>query len=584
MADPEIELTKHSLPLSESSDAEKERVMYLYDETSTRHNSGSTGKEKEILPNSTSYHENISPTSGDILPLEHLYLAFDTELPIPAIDALSQQSRNNLPLPPDLSHFANPFEWPSSRKSFILWISCIATCFTAFSAGAYSPGSKQMEREWDVSHVAILVGITTFTMGFAIAPMVLAPFSELNGRKPVFIVTGFLFAFSQLCCGITRSYGGLLVARFFVGVGGSTFSTMVGGVVSDIYQSSDRNAPMALFSGAALFGTGLGPLICGFIAQNIYFRWMFYVQAIVDGTLILILAIFFKETRGSVILSRKATALNKWYSALEDAGCPGVWMHDAHANSVRRIRWKVAADEQRASIAKMISVSLSRPFHLLLTEPILFSFSLWVSFSWAVLYLTLAAIPLVFNSVYQFNVQAFGAVFASLSIGALIFTPIAIFQERLASKHPMYRFLESPKAPEHRLLFACFESLLLPIGLFIFGWTARPHISPAIPALGLAIATMGIFSIYLATFNYLADVYGQYASSALAAQSFCRNVAGGVLPLVTGAMFHHLGIGKASSVLGSIGLGLGTVPWILLIFGAKVRSWSPFAVSGEGLR
>ena len=33
---------------------------------------------------------------------------------------------------------------------------------------------------------------------------------------------------------------------------------------------------------------------------------------------------------------------------------------------------------------------------------------------------------------------------------------------------------------------------------------------------------MGIFSIYLAVFNYLADTYHRYASSALAAQSFCK--------------------------------------------------------------
>ena len=79
--------------------------------------------------------------------------------------------------------------------------------------------------------------------------MVMAPFSEIRGRRPVFIATGILFVICQLCCAITRSYGGMLVARFFGGVGGSTFSTMVGGVISDIYHDEDRNAPMALFSG-----------------------------------------------------------------------------------------------------------------------------------------------------------------------------------------------------------------------------------------------------------------------------------------------------------------------------------------------
>jgi MFS family permease len=115
----------------------------------------------------------------------------------------------------------------------------------------------------------------------------------------------------------------MLVVRFFVGVGGSTFSTMVGGVVSDIYHAQDRNTPMALFSGAALFGTGFGPLVCGFIAQNTTWRWIFYTQTISCGTMVALICVVFKETRGSVLLSRKAKALNKWYEAREAGGSHG---------------------------------------------------------------------------------------------------------------------------------------------------------------------------------------------------------------------------------------------------------------------
>lgn len=65
-----------------------------------------------------------------------------------------------------------------------------------------------MEAEWHVSQVASLVGITTFTSGFAIGPMFLAPFSEIYGRKPVFIATAILFAICQVCCAVTRLYSG----------------------------------------------------------------------------------------------------------------------------------------------------------------------------------------------------------------------------------------------------------------------------------------------------------------------------------------------------------------------------------------
>lgn len=221
-----------------------------------------------------------------------------------------------------------------------------------------------MASYWNVSHVAILVGITTFTTGFAVAPMVLAPFSELNGRKPVFIGTGVLFVLCQLCCAVTRSYGGMLAARFFAGVGGSTFSTMVGGVISDIYEHDERNAPMALFSGASLFGTGLGPLVSGAVAQHLDWRWVFYLQVISGGMVICAVVLFFRETRGSVLLSRKARLLNAWYEAREEAGSIGMYVASDEQGKpdVQRVRWKVKADEERDSLAKMMAISCYRPF------------------------------------------------------------------------------------------------------------------------------------------------------------------------------------------------------------------------------
>jgi multidrug resistance protein len=452
------------------------------------------------------------------------YLTFETSLPHPTTIHPTLPNQSPPPEPPNLAKYTDPFKWKESRKNLTIWVACVITALTAFSAGAYSPGVGQMMAEWHISSVAALVGITTFTTGFAIAPMVLAPFSEINGRRPVFIASGLLFVLCQLCSGLTRSYAGMLVVRFFVGVGGSTFSTMVGGVVADIYHAEDRNTPMALFSGAALFGTGLGPLVSGFVAQNTSWRWIFYMQAIADGIMVALIIVIFKETRGSVLLSRRAAALNTYYDAREAAGYYGFDMAAGDDKSTvvsQRIRWKVKSDEERASLARMISLSLYRPFHLLFTEPVVFWFSLWVAFSWAVLYLTLAAIPLVFQSNHGFSLQQANSVFAAMCIASILSSILSIYQEKLARK---YGKLAS--SPEGRLYFACVESACMPIGLFMFGWSSFRSVHWIVPAIAIGIATVGIFAIYLSTFNYLADTYHRYASSALAAQSFCRNMLG----------------------------------------------------------
>jgi hypothetical protein len=80
-----------------------------------------------------------------------------------------------------------------TRKTLMVWLSCISTVVAAYSAGSYASATAQCTIEWGVSDVAFNVGITTFTTGFGVAPMVLAPLSEINGRRPVFIATGVLF-------------------------------------------------------------------------------------------------------------------------------------------------------------------------------------------------------------------------------------------------------------------------------------------------------------------------------------------------------------------------------------------------------
>lgn len=141
------------------------------------------------------------------------------------------------------------------------------------------------------------------------------------------------------------------------------------------------------------------------------------------------------------MLSRKAHVLNQWYEEREKAGYVGVEVlsESGEKGAKQRIRWKVKSDEERESLGKMIRISFFRPFCelclpkqrlielsdlfsvLLFTEPVVFWFSLWISFSWAVLYLTFTAVPLVFSVSHGFDVQQSGAVFACKSTG-LVFT------------------------------------------------------------------------------------------------------------------------------------------------------------------
>jgi multidrug resistance protein len=456
--------------------------------------------------------------------LEWRYMTFSSDIPTCAVRR--DNSDDALPPCPDLRKYDNPFDWPRFRKKWMTYLSCSVNAIAAYASGSYASPEDQLRQKWNVSHVTYNLGITVFTIGFGVAPMILAPFSEVNGRKPVFVATGILFVAMQVGCALTPTFAGMIVCRLLMGVGGSTFSTMVGGILADIWVTKERNTAMVLFTGATLFGTGLGPLVSGVVAENLLWRWVFYIQIMTSGFLVALVTLFFQETRGSIILSKKAKAVNKWYEQLESLGVQGMRVESQSAESplqtkasqptqyiVRRVRFRVLGDEQRASIVVAISQSLYRPIHMLFTEPVVFFFSLWISFAWAILYLQFGSVPLVYRSVYGFNLSQTGYVFTAMCAGGIIGTVLCIWQERFMNNHFPHRML----SPEGRLLPTCIGAAFLPISLFWFGWTCFAEVPWIISVISICAATIAIFSIFLAVFNYSADTYHHYTSSALAA-------------------------------------------------------------------
>lgn len=246
--------------------------------------SGDISISETEMPETDARIETVNdlPTIDANSSITNLYLTFDTPVDCPELRDPRLEGPG-LPPRPDLSRYTDPLKWPKARKGVMVAISCIATAFTAYAAGAYSEAADLLAADLHTSREGALAGVTTFCVGFAVAPMVLAPFSEINGRYPIFAVAGVVFVVFQAVCGVVTNLAGILVARFLKGVGGSVFSTMVGGVIADMYEKEERNTPMALFSGSVLIGTGLGPLVAAVMVERWgsdgeRWKWIFWHQ------------------------------------------------------------------------------------------------------------------------------------------------------------------------------------------------------------------------------------------------------------------------------------------------------------------
>lgn len=225
----------------------------------------------------------------------------------------------------------------------------------------------------------------------------------------------------------------------------------------------------------------------------------------------------------------------------------------------------------------MLKVSFKRPTQMLITEPVVLFFTLWISFAWGILYLFFGSVVQTYQANYDWSNFQTGLVQLAISVGALIGTLINPLQDRfyLASAR---RNTERPgkPIPEARLYFAVPGSFLFAASLFWYGWASQPDIHWIVTTIGIAVAGVGIYSIYMGVVNYLTDAYEKFNASALSAASLGRNSFGAFLPLATYELFNNLGFGWAGSLLGFVALALSFVPVVLIIKGREIRARSPF--------
>lgn len=399
----------------------------------------------------------------------------------------------------------DPRTWSRSQKWSATLVSCYMSSLVSIAASAYSQAIDGISSELQIQRLVATSGISFFTFAVAIFPLFLSPLGENFGRQRVYLISYALFFLFFLPTALAQNTATLLISRFICGAAGSVGSTMVGGTLSDLWDQEERDLPMSLFALSALLGTPIGLITFSWAGgTEISWRWIFWtlLMAAIPSAL-LILLFFRRET----LPKQTRTKLKQDNFVCGSTG-----------TSLTPSRWQ--------TLRRTLIQSALRPLYFLVTEPITLALSIWIAFAWGVLYLFLESIPLVFAP-YGFTHanKSRGLSFCGSAVGAGVgFVSHIYYISR--KRHP-------PTKPEDRLPEASVGAIIFAAGFFIFAWTAKPGSIPwIVPQIGTAVIMTGLFMVYISIFNYLGDCYAQYSSSAIAAQSFFRNILATAFPLV----------------------------------------------------
>ena len=99
-----------------------------------------------------------------------------------------------------------------------------------------APAIPAIAETLDTNSTVATLGLTTYLCGFAIGPLIWAPLSEEWGRRPVYLISWFVFTVFQLPCALAVTPSMLIVSRFLAGTFGSCPLCNTSGTLNDIWM------------------------------------------------------------------------------------------------------------------------------------------------------------------------------------------------------------------------------------------------------------------------------------------------------------------------------------------------------------
>lgn len=119
--------------------------------------------------------------------------------------------------------------------------------------------------------------------------------SDRMGRKPVFVVGLCFFAIGSLLCALAPSMGMLIAARAVQGIGAGAVTPTTFTIIADLVPYERRARILAFNNTAWGISALLGPLIGGFLVDQLSWHWVFLINVPLSGLVLALVLLAYHE-------------------------------------------------------------------------------------------------------------------------------------------------------------------------------------------------------------------------------------------------------------------------------------------------
>jgi EmrB/QacA subfamily drug resistance transporter len=102
--------------------------------------------------------------------------------------------------------------------------------------------------------------------------------SDIYGRRKLYVSAMALFLIGSVWCGLANSMTSLIFARALQGIGAGGIMPLAFILIGEMFTLEQRAKMQGLFSGVWGVSSIVGPLLGGFLVDQLSWRWIFYIN------------------------------------------------------------------------------------------------------------------------------------------------------------------------------------------------------------------------------------------------------------------------------------------------------------------
>jgi EmrB/QacA subfamily drug resistance transporter len=149
-------------------------------------------------------------------------------------------------------------------------------------------GATLLDVQWVVEAYALFLAALLLTGG---------GLADRYGRRKIYCAGIVLFTVASICCGFAQDMRELIVARGVQGVGAALLVPGSLAIISASFPESERGRAIGIWSGFTAMAAALGPVIGGWLIENVSWRAIFFLNVPVAAVVLILVFRHVPESR-----------------------------------------------------------------------------------------------------------------------------------------------------------------------------------------------------------------------------------------------------------------------------------------------